>query len=363
MNEAEELSHNTSAGIPVNNLWLLMLYASEFRYEMDGYSGSESLDEDVANLVADILCTLVELRLKRQLTYGYKHSTSDLSRVRGRINVLETYTKQLLQKGKVNCTFEELSVDTQRNRYICSALTRVAGLVSKKALKQRCRKLAEAMVERGVSPLHDLSYQPKSERFGKHELVDKKVLATAELAFNLALINETTTIKGHTSPHKQAEWVRKLFEKAVGGFYKLKLDKAWQVRTGKWLNWQVDYASSRTGELLPSMQLDVCIENSQLDKRIVIDTKYTEITTSHYFGGESFKSGYIYQLYTYLRSQEKPSDTMSLKSTGMLLHPSVGVSYDESAVIQGHEFRFCTVDLTRSSAEIATQLMGLLELR
>ena len=219
------------------------------------------------------------------------------------------------------------------------------------------------MVERGVSPFPDPNYQPKSERFGRHELVDKKVLATAELAFNLALINESTTMKGHTSPYKQAEWVRKLFEKAIGGFYKLKLDNVWRVRTGQWLNWQVDHASRRTSELLPSMQLDICLENRQLDKRIVIDTKYTDITTSHYLGGESFKSGYIYQLYTYLRSQEKPSDTMSLRSTGMLLHPSVGVSYDESAVIQGHEFRFCTVDLTRSSAEIANQLLGLLGLR
>ena len=41
---------NYSAGIPVQNLWLLMLYASDFRYLANDYVGSESVDEDVANL-------------------------------------------------------------------------------------------------------------------------------------------------------------------------------------------------------------------------------------------------------------------------------------------------------------------------
>lgn len=360
MNAIATPIQNLSAGIPVNNLWLLMLYASEFRYLIDEYCGTESIDEDVASLVADVLCSQVEARLKRNLTYGYKHSTRDLNRVRGRINVLETYSQQLLQKGKVRCTFEELSVDTLRNRYICAALTRVASLVGKKSLKLRCHKLAQSMIERGVSPMFDVSYHPKNERFGRHELADRKVLTTAELAFNLALINESAINGYFASPDKQAEWVRKLFEKAVGGFYDLKLDKSWRVKPGKRLNWQIDDASEEIEQLMPSMQLDISLENDELQQRIVIDTKFTSITTKRFHGGESFKSGYIYQLYTYLRSQEVLSEPMSLTSTGMLLHPSVGVNYDEHVTIQGHQLRFCTIDLSRSSMEISHQLFELI---
>lgn len=360
MNAIAPPIQNLSAGIPVNNLWLLMLYASEFRYLVDEYGGTESIDEDVASLVADVLCSQVEARLKRNLTYGYKHSTRDLNRVRGRINVLETYSHQLLQKGKVHCTFEELSVDTPRNRYICAALKRIASLVSKKSLKLRCHQLAQSMIERGVSPMFDVSYHPKNERFGRHELVDRKVLTTAELAFNLALINESATSGHFASPDKQAEWVRKLFEKAVGGFYDLKLNKSWSVKLGKRLNWQVDDASEQIEQLMPSMQLDISLENEDQKQRIVIDTKFTSITTKRFHGGESFKSGYIYQLYTYLRSQEVVSDPMSLTSTGMLLHPSVGVNYDEHVTIQGHQLRFCTIDLSRSSMEISHQLFELI---
>lgn len=356
-----DFEHNYSAGIPVQNLWLLMLYASEFRYIADEYVSTESIDEDVANLVADVLCNQVEQRLQRNLTYGYKHSTRELNRVRGRINTLTTYSKQLLQKGKVSCTFEELSVDTPRNRYICMALAKVSRLVSKKSLKVRCYKLNQTMIHLGVSPLISVNYQPKNDRFSRHETSDRKVLATAELVFNLALINEANGNGLFPSPDKQARWVRALFEKAVGGFYDLKLGSGWKVKPGKRLNWQIDDKSELIDSLMPSMQLDILLENERAAERIIIDTKYTSITTKRQYSGESFKSGYIYQLYAYLRSQEVVSDPLSLTSTGMLLHPSVGVNYNESVSIQGHDLRFCTVDLTLSSGEISQQLLDIIE--
>lgn len=359
MNAIMPQVQNFSAGIPVNNLWLLMLYASEFRYLIDEYGGTESIDEDVTSLVADVLCSQVKDRLKRNLTYGYKHSTRDLNRVRGRINALETYSQQLLQKGKVNCSFEELSINTPRNRYICAALKRIAGLVGKKPLQLRCNRLVQTMLEHGVSPIPDASYNPKNERLGRHELADRKVLTTAELVFNLALINESAANGHYASPDKQAEWVRKLFEKAVWGFYDLKLDKSWNVKKGKRLAWQVDEASENIGKLMPSMQLDILLNNETLQQRIVIDTKYTAITTKRFHGDDSFKSGYIYQLYTYLRSQEVSTDPLSLNSTGMLLHPSVGVTYDEHVSIQGHQLRFCTIDLSLPSENITNQLLHL----
>ena len=70
-------------------------------------------------------------------------------------------------------------------------------------------------------------------------------------------------------------------------------------------------------------------------------------------------SGYIYQMYAYLRSQEDDSDPRSLDSSGLLLHPSVGENIDESAVIQGHRMRFATVDLAADSTAIRARLIAL----
>ena len=63
-------NRNVSAGIPVQNIWLLMLYASDVRFLANEFSDSENIDENVADLVANILCQLMAQRLKQNLTYG-----------------------------------------------------------------------------------------------------------------------------------------------------------------------------------------------------------------------------------------------------------------------------------------------------
>ena len=65
----------------------------------------------------------------------------------------------------------------------------------------------------------------------------------------------------------------------------------------------------------------------------------------------------MYQLYAYLRSQERLDDPMSRHSTGVLLYPSLGVDYEESAIIQGHRVSFATIDLAANGKTIRSQLL------
>ena len=52
------------------------------------------------------------------------------------------------------------------------------------------------------------------------------------------------------------------------------------------------------------------------------------------------QGAYLYQLYAYLRSQERADDPATLTSEGMLLHPQTGGAVDEVMTIQGHALRF-----------------------
>ena len=108
------------------------------------------------------------------------------------------------------------------------------------------------------------------------------------------------------------------------------------------------------------MKTDIILENIQEIRRIIIDTKFTEILTRPQYGGSRFKSSHLYQLYSYLRSQEEPpNDPMSLSAEGILLYPSVGLDIDETALIQGHRMRFVTVNLARSSVEVIKRLRAI----
>ncbi|MCY4111497.1 MAG: 5-methylcytosine-specific restriction endonuclease system specificity protein McrC, partial [Chloroflexi bacterium] len=73
----------------------------------------------------------------------------------------------------------------------------------------------------------------------------------------------------------------------------------------------------------------------------------------------SLRSGHIYQLYAYLRSQERDCDPPSLNARGMLLYPAVDGDVDEEATIQGHRIRFATVDLAGDSPSIRNRLLAL----
>ena len=87
--------------IPVRNLWLLMLYASDLFRQLDA-SGDRSFEDnpdDLPDLVAEILTHEVERRLRRNLSYGYQYRHEVLGRVRGRIDLLQTEAHQLLQRG------------------------------------------------------------------------------------------------------------------------------------------------------------------------------------------------------------------------------------------------------------------------
>ena len=71
------------------------------------------------------------------------------------------------------------------------------------------------------------------------------------------------------------------------------------------------------------------------------------------------KSGYLYQMYAYLRSQAGCGDPLCDNAEGILLHPAIDVNVDETLLIQGHEIRFVTVDLMLPTSEIEEKLRTL----
>ena len=176
--------------IPVRNLWLLMLYASDL-YRHMGSSRVEVEDnpEQIADLVAEILCHQVEMRLRRNLSYGYESKVAILSRVRGRIDMLTTERHRLLDKGKVCCKYDELTMDTPRNRYVRAALEQLAKLNIKSRQAHKCRTLAVSFEKLGVSKGRPVGYSSKSERFGLHDRDDQKMMAAADLAFTPCTAN------------------------------------------------------------------------------------------------------------------------------------------------------------------------------
>ncbi|MCP4179708.1 MAG: 5-methylcytosine-specific restriction endonuclease system specificity protein McrC [bacterium] len=350
--------------IPVRNLWLLMLYSSNlFRQLKKTEKGDvEDNPDDIPDLVAEILTRQVEIRIKRNLSFGYQTRHSTLNKVRGRIDLLYTERHKLLDRGQVSCHFDELTVNTPRNCYVRSALDRISKIVTRKTLAHRCRSFAANLKQMGVIGESPCNFKIFNERFGRHDSSDRLMVTAAQLAFNLSLPTESAGEKYLSLPEREETWVRKLFEKGVAGFYDTVLScKGWKVEAGKTIEWPVTKKSLGIDEILPSMRTDIILSNYNLKKQIIIDTKFNAVLTKGWYREETIRSGYLYQIYAYLRSHEDNEDPLAKNASGLLLHPSVDNMINESVIIQGHKIKFATVDLAADTETIRTQLLQVVE--
>lgn len=192
--------------IPVRNLWLLMLYASEMFRQIEGSKIKvEENPDEIPDLVAEILTYFVERHLKRNLFFGYRSKEKVLSRVRGRINIIKTERKRLLERGLVSCNFEELTVNTPRNRFVRSALVELAKVVNRSELAQKCRFLASSFRRMGVTGEKPTRIELSKEQFGRHDTDEKKCLLLLSLRLIWPFLPKNP--EANPSPFLKEKWI------------------------------------------------------------------------------------------------------------------------------------------------------------
>lgn len=349
--------------IPIRNVWLLILYASDLFRSMDASQVQFERDaEDIPDLAAELLVHQITARLRRNLTFGYRRRNEDLTRLRGRIDLMRTDRFQLLSRGRIACGFDELTVDTPRNQFVLAALNAITPLVTRRDLAIRCRELSGALTNAGVSTVRSRRLQLDTQRFGRGDAQDRPMIDAARLSLDLSLPTEEDGVNSLGIHRTDERWMQNLFERAVGGFYLVVLPRPqWTTRTGTKLNWLTTDRSPGIGGMLPGMQTDIVLVDRVRGRELVIDTKFTGLLKPGKRDQDRFKSGYVYQMYAYLRSQERAGLAMSMSSAGLLLHPTIDVTHDEYMVVNDHTIRFATVDLAGTAGEIRARLLAVVE--
>ena len=346
--------------IPVRNVWLLLLYASEF-YQSgpEAFDGIEEYPEKLPELLAELLVASAEDRLRRPLTPSFSKTSRDLSRVRGGIDTLRTESHQLLSRGLVACRFEELTVDTPRNRLIRTALASIGRLCGDEELVRRCQGQSQRLAQLGVGTVDARTGQRDAEvRLTRNDQQDRSVLPAARLALQMSLPVGRTS-RGHGRGPLDERQFRHLFERAVGGFYAVHgRPRGWAVQRARKVGWQASEATLGMAAVLPHMVTDVWIDVPARGRRLIVDTRFAAAIKPGRFARETLNSGHLYQLYTFVREQESGLDPASLTAGGLLLYPSTGAPLAESFVSSGHRLGAATVDLSVPSVEVREQLIS-----
>ncbi len=348
----------SESGIPIRNLWFLLAYASDLLPDlMNDQKSIDDFSENLLDLVARLLLEETEIRVRRSLSVDYEERSGELSRLRGRVSHIQNLRRNSMSRGKIYCEYSNLTSDTIPNRLVRTALTFLARTVLDFEIALKCRQMDTLLSARGVgfiSNHRDISLGrdvPKNPR-------DSRMCALALLALRMDIPGLD---EGRTSlyfPVFDDHWLRQLFEKSILGFYRFHLPKTdWSVFGGKQMKWDTQNYTEQIEKILPLMRTDIEILNRKSGHRTIIDTKFAEILKTGQFGNIGLKSGYVYQLYSYVRSQEAIGADETFRTSGMLIHPSVGYALLENTTIQGHRFSFATVDLMGSPKEISERLL------
>ncbi len=347
--------------IPLRNIWLLFLYAADLVRFKDEASVEAEAARDLPELLARLLVRVAQQRLRRNLSRGYQARHAVLSRVRGRIDVLATTSGQLLEQGRVACRFEEHTMDTPRNRLVRAALDYLSTMMDASEVVHECRALSQMLGRLGVSSQKPSRAALATDQVSRNETADLLMVSLAKMVFEAVIPSEQAGSTRAVAVDADVHLVRRLFEKAVANALRIQLQpQGWQVQHGRKLSWPVGQASDGIAEYFPGMQTDIELVHRGQKLKLVIDTKFTHIFTDSQYKSEVLRSGYLYQLYAYLRTQEGQLHAQGIEfSEGMLLHPQCGQALDAYVDMQGHRMRFKTINLMSSAEEFERQLLSI----
>ena len=359
MNTKSTIKQNITLNkIPIRNIWLLLLYASDSYKELDEHQriNFEENPEKIVELTAEIYCKAVHKGLRYSLSNSYQPEKQVLTRVRGKIDYLTTTRKLLLEKGKIHCRYDGLTNNTPKNQYIHGAAHVLLRQLNNDKLIKQCKQITNRFKELKIGKSN--YYNPVIDQFNRSNPHDNLLVSVAKLVHSLSIPTELFGKETLNTLEKTDQWLRALFEKAVIGFYRVNLDpNEWQIESNKKFKWQCTQSTDNIGHFMPEMITDLIIENNKTHSRLIVDTKCTSIfkQSSH-----SFITDHLYQLYAYVRSQEKIDDPLSFSASGMLLYPTVDESINEHTLIQGHQLNFSTIDLRQENMKIKDCLLSLL---
>jgi 5-methylcytosine-specific restriction enzyme subunit McrC len=116
----------TEFGIPIRNLWHMLLYAWN-EYPITSHWSLEEVEDapTLDALLAAILAKLIQQRLRIGLGRNYVNQNQSIRGIRGRIDFTESLKQRSFERGQAFCEFQQYSANAPKNQIVRSTLARL----------------------------------------------------------------------------------------------------------------------------------------------------------------------------------------------------------------------------------------------
>lgn len=357
--QRQEDVFTTVYGIPIRNLWHMLLYAWNEVPISDSHFAAVESSPSLDALLALILAHLMQQRLRIGLGRSYVDNAQFIRGIRGRIDFNESLKKLSFQKSQAFCRFQHYDTNAPKNQIVRSILVRLVqsgefGPDRSKAeeLRHTLRRLVRDL--EGIDIIELNLGVIRRQQLGRNDRDYRLMLAICELLLQRLMPSESAGDSALPMLDRDALTLYRVYERFVANFYKFHL-KDWNVASQVRFDWH----ATQTSKHLPAMLPDLVLRHKKEGQIVVLDTKFTAACLITGRGPDPvFSSSHLYQMYAYLRSQEHLSDHHR-HATGILLYPAARYSLCENVQLQEHEVCFRTIDLTQAWMNVEADLLSL----
>lgn len=334
----------------IKNIYYMLSYAfNVLRQSNYDEVASEQFD-NAQDLFAAILGKGVAQQLKQGLYREYVTQHETLSVMRGKLDMPETIRNRIQHKQKLGCEFDELSENNLMNQIL---KTTIHYLLADEGVDDN-RKITlkkelvffdgVELLEPNMIPWKRLQYQRNNRNY--------------EMLMNICYfvldgMLQTTDKGEYKMVRFSDDHMARLYEKFILEYYSQHHAYLTEVKAAQ-VKWNLvgDNAESMV-RFLPIMQTDITLRMK--DRILIIDAKYYGQTLQKQFDKYSLHSNNIYQIFTYVKNQDK-NNTGNV--AGILLYAKTDedVTPDCMFNLGGNLIGAKTLDLNKDFALIAAQL-------
>jgi len=343
--------------IPIQNIYFLLCYALDHLQEKHYADVRTEGCDRVWDLLATVLTRSTQQVVKRGVHRDYLLVRERRTLPRGKILLTEELRRPVIGSLARTCEFDELSADILPNQIIRATLAlMLRNPEVKTELRTELRNVFGFFEPFGSLRLEARAFrQVQLHRNMRHY---RFVLDVCEFIHRQLLPSTTPGQSRFRDFLRDDARMGELFEQFVRNFFTKEQSR---YRVGKaQIAWALDEVQSSPGglQLLPSMETDIRLEAP--DDNMIIECKFYSKPLRTHYEKTSFISGHLYQLFTYLKNQERQLGWKN--ACGILLYATVHEPFDEHVHLHGHRIRVVSVRLDQDWQKLCAELLGLLSI-
>ena len=301
--------------VPIKNILYMFSYIWDKAETIDFALKDNNDDFDSPNILAKLFIENIKDILKIGIYREYKAHTEEIKGIKGKIDFKESMNKLSFENAKAVCEYDNYDENNVINQIIKTTAYRL--YKSNDIQETYIRQLNNILLYFNNVDIINITDKSFDIYFNRNNYY------TYFLIMVCKLINECTMLSEDNGKYKfinildDDKKMEVIFELFIYKFYEKELKNEYKVYSQQHLEWNIENGQQ---DILPSMRMDTVLYGKNIDRTIIIDTKYYPDYMKKSFYSEENKrtliSGNLYQMNAYMNNINTENEL-----TGMLLYP------------------------------------------